>query len=230
VGESRIELADVEFPVRALVEPLPSMDPAVRHIWRRLSTFHHRHFRSGSSIDLTLEAFVAAGVLAPDDPLIEEALHVSLAMSGNPTSGATIPEPWASLVAGTHRFDGPTGAVAISVVTAPVDGTVICAEGLISTPDSFQVSIVTSPGELNGSHPFRTGVKNVALAWSAEDDRGNHHVGSMNGWGGGPDLSEGSIEFWPPIHPQARELKLVATATTERAVITVPLPDWDTEE
>jgi hypothetical protein len=230
VGESRIELVDTEPSAGALVEPLPPMDPAARHIRRRLSTIHHRHFGSGLSIDLTVEAFVAAGVLAPDDPLIEEARHVSAALSGNPTSGATIPEPWASLVAGTHRSDGPTGAAAISVVTDPVDGTVICAEGLISMPDSFQVSIVTSPGERNGSHPFGTGVKDLTLAWSAEDDRGNHHVGSMNGWGGGPDLSEGTIEFWPPIHPQARELKLVATATTERAVITAPLPDWDTEE
>ena len=123
--------------------------------------------------------------------------------------------------------DGPTGAAAISIVTDPVDGTSICAEGLVSSPDSFQVSVATSPGEPIASHPFRTGVKEVALAWSAEDDRGNHHVGGMNGWGGGPDLSEGTIEFWPPIHPQARELKLMATGATERAVITVHLPEWN---
>jgi hypothetical protein len=227
MGDARLELADAEPSAGSQVEPLPPMDPAVRHLWRRLGTFQHRHFGSGSSIDMTVEAFVAAGVLAADDPVIEEVRQVSVALSGQPGVGANVPEPWASLIAGNHRNDGPTGAAAISLVTDPVDGTIICVGGLISAPDSFQVSVATSPGLPLASHPFRTEVKEMALAWSAEDDRGNHHVGSVNGWGGGPDQSEGTIEFWPPIHPQARELKLVATGTTERAVITAPLPDWD---
>ncbi|MGD0391732.1 MAG: hypothetical protein ABSC41_03750 [Acidimicrobiales bacterium] len=229
MGEGRIEIGDAGPPASVRVEPLPQMESAARHIWRRLGTFRHRHFGAGSSIDMTIEAFLAAGVLAPDDPLIEEAHQVSLALSGNPTAGTNIPEPWASLIAGTHRNDGPTGALAIGAVTDQVDGTVISAEGLISTPDSFQVSVATSPGESHAAHPFRSAVKDVAIVWSAEDDRGNCHVGGMNGWGGSPDLSEGTIEFWPPIHAQARELKLMATGATERAVITVSLADWNTE-
>ncbi len=230
MGEGRIEIGDTESSASSRVEPLPPMEPAVRHIWRRLGTFRHRHFGAGSSIDLTIEAFVAAGVLAADDPLIDEVQRVSLALSGNPGTGASIPEPWASLMAGTHRNDGPTGAVAIGLVTDEVDGTVISAEGLVSGPASFAVAVASSPGESNVSHPFRSQVKDVGLAWSAEDDRGNHHVGGMNAWGGGPDLSEGTIEFWPPIHPRARELKLMATGATERAVITVSLPDWGSQE
>jgi hypothetical protein len=227
MGEARIDLGESESSATSLVEPLSPMGPAVRHLWRRLGTFRHRHFGSGSSIEMTIDAFVAAGALAADDPVIEEVRRVSVALSSQPGASANVPEPWASLIAGNQRNDGPTGAAAIGVVSDPVDGTVICVEGLVSAPDSFQVSVATSPGESLASHPFRTGVKEVALAWSAEDDRGNHHVGGMNGWGGGPDLSEGTIEFWPPIHPQARELKLMATAATERAVITVPLPDWN---
>lgn len=229
MGEGRIDIGDAEPSASSLVESLPAMNPAARHIWRRLGTFRHRHFGSGSAIDMTIEAFVAAGVLVADDPLIAEARQVSSALSGIPNAGGNLSEPWASLIAGAHRQDGPTGAVALSVVTEPVDGTVVCAEGLISTPDSFQVSLSISPGEPLASHPFHTGIKDVALAWSAEDDRGNHHVGSTNGWGGSPDLSEGTIEFWPPIHREARELKLMATAATERAVITVALPDWNSQ-
>ena len=195
MGDARIELGDAEPSGSSRAEPLPPMDPAVRHLWRRLGTFRHRHFGSGSSIDMTIQAFVAAGVLATDDPVIEEVRQVSVALSGQPGVSANLPEPWASLIAGNHRNDGPTGAAAISLVTDPVDGTIICVGGLISAPDSFQVSVATSPGFPLASHPFRTEVKEMALAWSAQDDRGNHHVGSVNGWGGGPDQSEGTIEF-----------------------------------
>jgi len=227
MGEARIDLGDSESSAESHVEPLSPMNPAVRHLWRRLGTFRHRHMGSGTSIDKTVEAFVAAGALGAEDPVIEEAHQVSEALSGQLSSGGNVPEPWASLIAGNHRNDGPTGAVAIGLVTDPVDGTIICAEGLVSSTDSFQLSVATSPGELNGSHPFRTEVKDLGLEWSAEDDCGNHHVGGMNSWRGGPDLSEGTIEFWPPIHPRARELTLMATASTERAVITVPLADWN---
>jgi hypothetical protein len=226
-GEGRIELEDVPNTATCLVEVLPPMGPAARHLRRRLETSRHRHHFGLTSIDLTIETFIAAGALEPDDPLIEEAHQVSSAFSGNPGRAGTLSPQWASLLAGRQRADGPTGAVAIGLVTDPVDGSVICAEGLVSTPESFRLDISISPGAQGGPGPFNVAVRDASLAWSGEDDLDNRYAGSQTSWGGGPDLGEGTIEFWPPIDRQANELRLMATGLEEQAVFTIPLPDWD---
>jgi hypothetical protein len=226
-GEGRIDLTDVPSLATSRVEVLPPMEPGPRHLSRRLGRFRHRHHFGASSVDLTIETLIAAGALEPEDPLVEEARQVSSAFSGNPGVASTLPPRWASLLPGRQRIDGPTGAVAIGLVTEPVGGAVVCAEALVSTPQSFDLAVSISPGEQVSPMPFSITVKDVALAWSGEDDLGNGYAGGVNGWGGSPDLSEGSIEFWPPIDPQSKVLTLMATGLEERAVFTIPLPDWD---
>ncbi len=227
LGAERIELGDRMPPVTAVVEVLPPMTPAARHLWRRVGALHNgRRMGAGSSVDTTIETLVAAGEVAPDDPLIDEARQVAATLTGQPNAAVTTRQPWASVLAGGLRNDGPRGAVALGVLTDPVDGIVISLEGLVSSPDSFTVRVAVSPGEEFSPLPFRVGVRGASLEWRAEDDRGNHHLGSINGWGGGPGMSEGTIEFWPPLHPDATSLRLLATATTERLLVTVPLPAW----
>jgi hypothetical protein len=71
-------------------------------------------------------------------------------------------------------------------------------------------------------------VKDPRVAWWAEDNLGNHYLGGSGGWGGGPDVTEGTVGFFPALDASATELHLQPTLTTERAVITVRLPDWET--
>jgi len=227
LGPQRIELDDKPTVVTASVESVPPMAPAARHLWRRVGDFHHgRAHLPGTPVETTIETLVASGELAPDDPLVDEVLEVAAALSGRPNAPGTTHQPWASILSGAFRGDGPKGAVALGVVTDPVDGTVVSLEGLVSTADSFSVRVSVSPGEAFSPLPFRIGVSSAPLEWFAHDELGNHYVGRLNGWGGGADLSEGAIEFWPPLHPEATSLRLTATATTQRAVITVPLPAW----
>ena len=227
LGPERIELGDARPAATAVVEPVPPMAPAARHLWRRVGDFHHGRTRGpGTPVETTIETLVAIGELTPEDPLVDEVLEVAAALSGRPNAPAPTHQPWASIMSGAFLGDGPKGAVALGVVTDPVDGTVVSLEGLVSTADSFSVRVSVSPGEEFSPFPFRVGVKSASLEWFAEDDLGNHYVGRVNGWGGSPDLSEGAIEFWPPLRPEATSLRLTATATSERAVITVPLPAW----
>jgi hypothetical protein len=227
LGPQRIELGDRQPLATAAVETLPPMSPAARLLWRRVGDFHHgRRHGPGTPVETTIETLVAAGELAADDPLIEEVLEVAAALSGQPNAPPTTKEPWASILSGAFRGDGPRGAVALGVVTDPVDGIVVVLDALVTTSTSFSVRAGVSPGEEFSPLPFRVGVKSASLEWFADDDLGNRYVGRVKGWGGSPDLSEGTIEFWPPLHTEAATLRLTATATTERAVITVPLPDW----
>jgi hypothetical protein len=228
LGDQRIELGGPEPVATSRVEPLAPMAPAARLLWRRVGDFHHgRRHGPGTPVETTIETLVVAGELAPDDPLIGEVLEVAAALSGQPGAPGTTKEPWASILSAAFRADGPKGAVALGLVTDPVDGMVISLEGLVSTASAFSLRVGVSPGDAYAPLPFRVGVKSASLEWLGRDDLGNHYVGRLSGWGGSPDLSEGTIEFWPPLPKEATVVTLTATATTERAVVIVPLPPWD---
>ncbi len=227
IGESRLELDDQPTSSVAHIEALPSVGPAEDHLWRQLDPPRHRGFGPGPSVQVSIETLVAAGALAPDDPLIDELLAVSEALSNQSVNAGTLPEPWGSLVARSHHVDGPTGAAAIGVVTDPIDGTRVSAAALVSKAESFHIAVAVSPGAFGGRHPFEPSLTEDPLRWRCEDDRGNHYMGSMGNWGGGPDLMEGTIEFWPPLDPRAEVLRFTPTGKTMRAVITVPLPAWE---
>ena len=120
-------------PVTAVVEVLPPDDSRGPHLWRRVGALHNgRRMGAGSSVDTTIETLVAAGEVAPDDPLIDEARQVAATLTGQPNAAVTTRQPWASVLAGGLRNDGPRGAVALGVLTDPVDGIVISLEGLVS--------------------------------------------------------------------------------------------------
>ena len=227
LGPERIELGDPRPAATAVVETLPPMAPAARHLWRRVGDFHHGRTRGpGAPVETTIDTLVAVGELTREDPLVDEILEVAAALSGRPNAPATTHQPWASIMSGAFSGDGPEGAVAIGVVTDPVDGTVVSLDGLVSTAGLFSVRVSVTPGEELSPFSLSVGVRGASLEWFAEDDLGNHYVGRVNQWGGSPDLSEGAIEFWPALRSEATSLRLTATASTERAVITVPLPAW----
>jgi hypothetical protein len=229
--EGRIEIGDRwDEPSTVRIEALPPAGPAERYLFRRLTGNRHGFFPGPPvSLEHAIATLIAAGALAPDDPIIGSVNAIASAIAQPATaSSATLPGPWASLFARLGRQDGPSGAVAVGVVTPPFDGVVVGVDALLATSIGFDTFVATSPGTLFGPMPFDLSVKDPRVTWWAEDDHGNHYLGASGGWGGGPSLTEGTINFTPALDRRATELCLQPTLTAERAVITVRLPDWDT--
>ena len=133
-------------------------------------------------------------------------------------------EPWRSLFRRQGRQDGPEGTFALSAVTPEFDGFSVAISSLESRPEGFGIEVDVAPG-IEGHGPGR-GLGSRQLAWWAADERGNHHLGQLGSWSGGERYSSGQINFWPALRPKARQLSIMPTAETSRAVITVPLT-WD---
>ncbi|MGH9918955.1 MAG: hypothetical protein ACRD6W_08830, partial [Nitrososphaerales archaeon] len=226
LNSDRIELIEEANPPRVDLETLPSNDPAVGHLWSRLTAARHGPMMGmrPASVEVTIETLVAAGALAPDDPAIDEVKAVMAAFTGQVS--ANLPQPWASLLSGRGSRGGPSGMVALGAVTPPIDGTTICVEALVSSPESFEVHVVVSPDVQMGFGPMDTAITAPRITWWAEDDRQNHYLGGMGSWGGGEDHGQGSILFWPALDPKAKELRLLPTGPSHRAVISVLLPEW----
>jgi hypothetical protein len=108
-------------------------------------------------------------------------------------------------------------------VTPVFDGHSALITTLQSDEDGFQIDVDVSPGDvLHG--PFHSNLGSSGLVWWAADDRGGHYLGQIGSWSSGPDRGQGEIHFWPALDPKARELRIMPTGETKRAVITVPLP------
>jgi hypothetical protein len=233
--EGRIELGDeCAPPARVRLESLPPTSPAVQFLFRRLVGGRQGPFPGPfpvppTNVEHAVATLVAAGALAPDDPAIETVRTIAdaLAQPGAPVVGA-LPPTWASYLSRLGRQDGPAGAVAVAAVTPPIDGIVVAVETLLSTGTGFEVHVATSPGTLFGPVPYDMSVKDPRVTWWAKDEIGNHYLGGSGGWAGGPDLTEGTVSFLPALDARATRLYLQPTLTSERAIIAVELPDWET--
>jgi hypothetical protein len=126
------------------------------------------------------------------------------------------------------REDGPKGTIALAAVTPVFDGFSVAVSSVESRPDGFHIEVDVAPGT-EGGGPFDWGVRPRQLAWWAADDRGNHYLGHSGSWSGDEDHSSGDIDFWPPLHPAAGELRIMPTGEKSRAVINVPLP-WHKQQ
>ena len=227
IDGERIELTGEAVQCAVAIEPLDGHASPHRYLWRRLAV---PHFHGPPEIEASIDALIAAGALAPDDPVLDELRAVRAAMPNHPgmhpgasPSARRLPEPWRSLLSRLGRVDGPEGTLVLSAVTPQFDGFSVAVSCVESRPDGFGIEVDVAPG-LEGGGPFRGSFESSQLAWWAADDRGNHHLGEMGSWSGGEDYSSGEIGFWPALHPQARRLEIMPTAEANRAVIGFPLP------
>jgi len=228
----RVDLTAEPWPSEVGVEDLPAEPAAHCFLWRNLAEPHH-HFARGGSLEPAIAALVAAGALELDDPVIEhvravaEALphHPRMPMGGGAPGGApgTLLEPWRSLVARAGRSDGPELSLAVTAVTPAFDGHRAVITGLRSGADGFTVDAEVSPGTF-GYGPFAAELGATSLVWWAADDRGGHYLAQSGAWSSGPDSGQGELLFYPALDPRAKVLRIMPTATTKRAVITIPLP------
>jgi hypothetical protein len=230
VDSDRVNLAQPTPMVLGDVERLPSVDPAVDHLWRRLATYFCFFPLAGPLplLDVGIDALIAAGALRTDSPAINEVRAVAMAFTGHPVTTTELPVPWASLLSRWSREDGSTGAVGLSLAVPRIGDASICMEGLVSGASEFRVYLTVSPAwQLTGA-PF-IGLEAVApLSWWAEDDVGNYYLGTVSDGrhAAHGDRADGSIRFWPGLDPRASELRILTATKTHRAVCPVTLPRW----
>jgi hypothetical protein len=228
IGSSRVDLVGGSEPPLVEIETLPDRDPAVRYLWGRMSSGRHGPHGGGRrmSIDDGIETLVAAGALTYDDPAIGEIRDVLAAFSGQQPLGV-VPHPWAELLAGLGRQGGPSGIVGLGVVTPPFDDTVVSLETLMVTDGNFEVHLAMSPNSAAVRGPMSISITGPAIEWWADDDVGNCYLGAIGNWGGGGDIGEGTVTYWPALDPRASRLRILPTGSHKRAAITVDLPRWD---
>jgi hypothetical protein len=227
----RVELPAASTPDVALrVEPLPERPAGIAHLWHELAATDPRFRRRDGGTEAALDALLAVGVVAPDDPEVDAFRRVSDAMrTGGGIGPNVLPgvrEPWASLLAqgppaAPTRADGVAGVVPVGVVAA-LDGVLVAIDVIDAQPEGLSMEVVVSPG--TSLNPRFGGASRDALEWWLEDDLGTVRIGHVENCGGGPDAMRASIEFSRGIDAAARELRILPTGTTERAVVTVALP------
>jgi hypothetical protein len=223
VDGERIELIDRAIEVDVSVEQLAPQNPGPAYLWRCVAS--SRHFGPSDGLRPAIDALVAAGTLSSDDPVIGDVQAVLEALGPMQTlrTGRRPPEPWRSLFARAAREDGPIGTVVIGATTPEFDGVTAAVLSLDSNEDGFEVRVELAP-DVHMGGPFRSGIDGPLLAWWAADDCGNHYLGATGAWSGGGDRGSGDVAFWPPLDPNAKQLEIMPTTDTMRAVIRVPLP------
>jgi hypothetical protein len=220
----RVELSDEAGSAADVwVEELPPRPDALAYLWHSLAV----RARPGprGDVEEAIDALVAIGELDESMTEVGQIRQVANSLWGPGPSPTSLPEPWNALVlrppGGRRR--GPLGMVPIAAVTPPIDGVQVLLEVLMSEPDGLAMQVSTSPG-VNFGGPFHADLDEPSIAWWAEDDRGGVYLGHANRWSGGPDGSRGTIQFSSPINPDARELRVMPTGLTKRAVARVLLP------
>jgi hypothetical protein len=206
------------------IEPLVQQTPLERLLWRRLAVGEHR-FRRGADLEPAITALLAAGAVDPDSTMLRDLRAVAAALPDhpshphrNPTRRRTgLPEPWRSLVQRLGKDDGPMRSVVVGAVTPEFDGIQVAAHAVSSDRTSFEVQFEVAPNVLN------TTFSELPLAWWARDDLGNSYLGSPHSWGGGVDHAEGTLSFWPALHPDAIRLEFIPTADRHQAVISISM-------
>ena len=228
VGSSRVDLVGESKPPRVEIETMPDRNPAERYLWGRLSAGRHGPHLGNRlvAIDVTIETLISAGAIAPDNHVIDEVRDVFAAFTGRQPQGV-IPKPWASLLAGVARQGGPSGIIGLGAVTPPFDDTVVSLEALTMTDGNFELHLAVSPNSAGSMGPMSSSVIGPGVEWWAEDDLENSYLGAIGNWGGGADVAEGTISYWPALDPRATRLRIMPTGFHERAVITVDLPRWE---
>lgn len=115
--------------------------------------------------------------------------------------------------------EGATGTMPVAAITPPVDGVAVAVHVLDADPGGFSLEVETAPG-WGPHHRLFTEAGRSALAWWVEDDRGGVHLGHVGSSGGSADRMTGTVQFTGGLDAAAKELRIIPTGMTERAVVT----------
>jgi hypothetical protein len=221
----RVACRDATTSAEISIEPTADADPARAHLWRRLTTDERAVTRSARPP--FVDALVAAGALAADDPDLDRFAALRHELPGpfgdeRPVRqmDPSMPEPWASLLRRRGRTDGPSGILQIGAETPAFDDHRVGVDVLESGPRSFTVVVRESPRASKLGHETRA-VEDRQVIWWARDDHGNHYLAHAD--------NHGDQTFRTPLDPRATRLDLLPTTVHGRAVISIPLR-WETSD
>ncbi|MHB1776856.1 MAG: hypothetical protein ACYCU7_12835 [Acidimicrobiales bacterium] len=225
-GGERVVLGEPATPPGVTVERLDDAGPAERFLRARLTS--GRHGPHGGPypqmIDAAVEALVAAGALAADSPLIEQVRDVVAAFSGQPAT-RPLPDRWQSLISSLPRQGSRSFVAPVGVVTPALSETVVAVDSLLAGDGVLESQVrMSGPGAQVGPWGIGLTIGRHPLSWWAHDDLANHYLGAPGNWSGGPDRSEGTVTYWPPLDDRATTVTLAPTAADVRALIPVRLP------
>lgn len=212
----------------AVVEPLHPASLAERHLWLRvaLGVAGQGPLRFADDFVGGAEALLAGGFIQPDSPTLAEleAVCSTFPLTPNRDLSDTLGEPWDSWKRRAYQQNGGReGAIAIGVVTPPIDGIRIRVDGLISQADGFHIRVECSPGQGFSFGHDSDIAPPLRMLWLARDDQNNHYFGHpASGWQWSPAASRGTVGFRPPLDEGATELHLLPTSLTQRGRITIP--------
>ena len=226
VDGHRLGLEGEIEPAELWIEDLPAQDPGLHHLWQRVTPEGHMH--EESMVEPAIDALVAAGALTGDEPELADVRAVAAALPHGMmfgvqgTNAKALPEPWRSVVRGS-RGRGPDGTVAVRATTPVFDGFAVAVSAVQSSEEGWSAEVEVAPGlemfsPFDGPRP-----RSRRLTWWAQDDRGHHYLGGIGSWSGGDTSASGTIQFSSALDPKATYVDLLPTATTQRAVIRVPL-------
>jgi hypothetical protein len=170
------------------------------------------------------EALTAVGLLAQPSPAASQLTALcarrAIEVRGSLPSGgraARLPEPWASVLSGSRRVDGPQGTSAATAVLPEIDGARFVLAGLSSWERHATVLVFawgwsSRPREFRPQQPF---------SWWARDDAGRWHVGRVAIHDAAPGMFQ--LELTPPLHPAARSLDIILTGRAGQVTARLPL-------
>ncbi len=221
VDGTRIELPQRQPAPEVHMEEIEPMDPLRAMLYGEILSTDRRH-GGDDTFEIVCQTLVAIGALDEDDPVLVEVRRIAGAVAGAaPVPG--LPEPWASLLGRYSKADGRTGSLAIGAVIDDLDGFSIRLDMLTSEQTSFSISLAMSPGTPLLRHFPGAILEPSPITWWAEDDRMNAYVAFSDRGGGGGNVAEGQVTSLAALDPKATLLRLLPTASSCRAVVTIPL-------
>jgi hypothetical protein len=176
-------------------------------------------------------ALRASGVLPPDfaalDRLVALSRHLGLdvpaALSAS-ARPADLPDAWMSVLENGQRRDGPHGMAAAAAVLPELDGTRFVLAGLRSDAEGAVLTVQGWGRQPDPDYAWSGGM-DESWSWWARDDAGRWHMGRPDSGSYGDGHSEMQLDFFPPLHPEARSLEVTLAGSSGRVTVTVPL-NW----
>ncbi|MBI2703928.1 MAG: hypothetical protein HYX32_01360 [Actinobacteria bacterium] len=228
---TRIDLRDNPVQVEVRIEELEPSTPAERHLRQLLaSSGPGPRFANPDSIEDVISVLVACGAIQPEDRAIKEVRAVGSAMQGRNATDPDLPPRWRSVMSrsrnpfpGYHDSNDGGRTIVVGAATPAIDGAYVRVDALIVSAQAFAVEVAVSPGHALGPGGWGPVVGGESLSWWAEDDRGNHYLGTMTGSSGSDDYCRSTVQFGPPLDPAAELLMLQPTGSAHRAVVTIPI-------
>jgi hypothetical protein len=131
------------------------------------------------------------------------------------------------MLAAAGQLDGPRYHLGIGLTVPPVEGVTIQLDALTSAPYLWRLHLrsagrwpvgVRRDGSGNPQGKWRN------LEFSADDDRGNSHIGHVGAFSSGDGTIERfTVEFRTRLDPLARRLTLTFTGPADQVTVDLEL-------